>query len=198
MNARRSHPTLDAWLAWLSQDQRDRDLADHLGSCASCGILVDSLVRARSARARGSWRAPNEDVLVRTLGLGMEDPLPSLGSRQQVQWNTAGIRGEGAASVADDATIVAGSCPAGEISVLVRPPLMNAAWSFECRVWLHDAAPTLHAVIALLHEDHVLRRCQARDGETVCFEEVVAEGWTLEFHLPGGDSIVLEDPFAAE
>lgn len=198
MNARRAHPTLEVWLAWIDGAVDDDGLREHLVQCASCRALTDTLRISRDARARGIWAEPSDDVLARAFGARTEAILPRARRPRGIEWQAADVRSGGDASVADDAKIVAGSCAGGEISVLVHPPLRDASWHFEARVWLRDAATDARAVIGLVHGEHVLQQLAARDGETVRFDEVVAGGWALEIHLPNGESVVLRDPFGTE
>lgn len=198
MSARRTHPTLDAWLTWIEGGESGRELTEHLATCASCRALIGALRSARSARARGAWQEPSDEVLGRALGATKEKRLANVKRTRPMQWQASDVRGDGGSAVADDARIVAGSCTGGEISVLVHPPLRDASWRFEARVWLTEAPADARAVIGLVHGDHVLQRHEARDGEMVRFEEIVAEGWTLEIHLPGGETVLLGDPFHGE
>ena len=162
--------------------------------------------RRRSARewldllAQGGarWKEPPEDLVSRALGARREKRLPRTKRRRTVHWDAADVRSPGGPSVADDAKIVAGSCPGGEVSVLVHPPLENATWSFEARIWFAEPDDTARAVIGLVHDDHVLQRHEVADGEMCRFEEIVPDGWSLEIHLPDGDTVVLDDPFHTE
>jgi hypothetical protein len=160
--------------------------------------LLDALRRARRARASGAWAEPPETLVERAFDAVREERMPRVCSRRVKARPSADVRSGDSAAVADDARIVAASCPGGEISVLVHPPLRSAEWRFELRVWLPDADRDAVAQVALVHDDHVLHRCGVLDGRTVRFEEVSASGWTLEIHLPSGHTVVLDDPFTAE
>ena len=146
----------------------------------------------------GVWREPPDDVFERALDLGDQKRLPRGDARRRVRAKVTDVRSAGGPSVADDARILAASCPDGEVSVLVHPPLDDARWRFEVRVWFADAPADSTATVGLVHDDHVLQRVEVGDGETLRFDDVVPEGWTLEIHMPGGATVVLDDPFHAE
>lgn len=196
MSARR-HPSLEAIRAWIADADASPEIGEHVADCRSCRALVDALGAARRARSRGPWVDPPDDVVERALGVKSSRRLPRRDEKKTVHVDPADVRSGDGAAVADDAMIVAGSCAGGDVSVLVHPPLDDALWRFEARVWLAESDGDASATIGLVHDDHVLQSHAAADGAMVRFEEIAPEGWCLEVHMPNGEVVVLDDPFHA-
>lgn len=199
MTASRRHPSADRWLAWIQGENPDAQpeaLESHLAECAGCRALVDTLRSLPARQGRKSWALPSDDLVdqVARMPRGKRTRRPE--KPLVFGWNAPDVRGGGSA-VADDARIVARSCPAGEISVLSFPAADDGRTRIEGRVWLRNPSKEPVSVV-LAHEDHVIVQIEALDGEPFASEEVLAPGWQIEIHFPSGETVVLGDPFAED
>lgn len=194
MSAKRRHPSPDEWIAWIQDPESEDDpavLRDHLSECSGCRALVETL---RVLSTRSGWAMPSDDVTARASRLPRERRVPRPQEPLVMHWDAPDVRGEGSA-VADDARIVARSCPAGEISVMSFPPSHDGRVRVEGRVWLRKPSKEEISIV-LGHEDHVVSELQTPDGAPFVCDEILAPGWQIEIHFPSGESVVLGDPFA--
>ena len=211
MTAKRRHPSPDQWIAWIQDPDAVEDsaaLSKHLTGCPGCGALVETLrllsarkrcsisLKTRLLSARRRWGLPSADVVDRVARLPRAPRAPHPRDPTVMEWDAPDVRGGGSA-VADDARIVARSCPAGEISVMSFPPSHDGRIRVEGRVWLRESSEE-DIVIVLGHEDHVVSELRTSDGMPFHCEELLAPGWQVEIHFPSGDSVVLGDPFAED
>jgi hypothetical protein len=192
------HPSLLDWMQWLRgrlDGARAAQLQAHLQECARCTKDRELLAPFYGAVRVGPLSAPPRRARERVRRLPAQRPAPPAPARpHSVRWPARDVRGFGPASTGESA-MVARSCPGAEISVMATPPRGDGRWRIEGRVWLHQ--PDARAIgVVLAHDDHVLATAELRDGGQFALEEIVSTGWTLEFHLPAGGTLVLKDPFA--
>ena len=204
MSARRRHPSLEDWKLWIASGEQAGSLHDHHSTCTACRALVDTLRTVRRVRATGTWTTPPDHLTASAVAVAGRRRPPRPSRSVPLSCLPVDVRGD-AVVMADDARIVAGSCEEGEVSVLVRPPLEDANWSFEARVWCSDTGqggahgdPGATITVVLVHDDHVIRSVEVADGARARVEDVVPGRWRLEIHMPGGTTLVLDDPFAGE
>ncbi len=142
----------------------------------------------------GTWKGPPEDVLDAAARLPGVDPPGRADEAIAVEWSAPDVRGAGPA-LAGEAQVIARSCPGADLSVMAIPPVGDGEWRIEGRVWLREPSPRAIRVV-LVHEDHVLVQTTLQDGGRFRLRELLPVNWTLEFHLPDGTTLALEDPFA--
>jgi hypothetical protein len=140
--------------------------------------------------------APPRAVRERLRRMPAQRPAPPAPARTHaVRWATRDVRGSGGSVLSGtrETLLLARSCPGAELSVMATPPAGDGCWRIEGRVWLHRADSGAIGVV-LAHQDHVLAASELADGGHFCFEEPVGRGWALEFHLPHGETLRVEDP----
>lgn len=201
MTSRSTHPTLDEWRDWSRgtlSAQRRAQLDAHLRSCQPCSKDARLVTALRAASRVGPMEAPPRAVRERLRRLPAQRPAPPASARAHaVRWAARDVRGGGGSllSGTQETLLLARTCPGAEISIMATPPSGNGSWRIEGRVWLHRAAAGTIGVV-LAHQDHVLAASELSDGGHFCFEEPVGRGWSLEFHLPHGNTLRVEDPRA--
>lgn len=149
---------------------------------------------ARFLGELGTWKSPPEDVLDAAARVpGIAIPSEAV-ETVEVEWSAPDVRGSGAA-LAGEAQVVARSCPGADLSVMAIPPVGDGQWRIEGRVWLRQ--PSSQAIdVVLVHDDHVLSQTSLRDGGRFRMDELLPARWRIEFHLPDGTVLTMEDPFA--
>jgi len=198
MKKRSNHPTLEQWRSWLAGDPsagEGEDLREHLDGCAACADAVDLLRRLVDVALEDSWEPPPERVRSAAYELPRDRPVaPPSHAPMPVHWAPADVRG-GEVGRLQDGQMVVGSFAAAQMSVVAVPPEGEGLWRIDGRIWLRR--PDQRSVrVVLCQQDHVLAQTECRDGESFQLEELLGPGWTLEIHLPTGESYELRDPAA--
>jgi hypothetical protein len=200
MNTRWRHPSLDDWKSYLelsSEDVRARKLHAHLQGCRGCAGLVEVLRSVRGELGKEPWRTPDPELVRRAGRLPKKlRPAPDVRRPLPLSWDAVDVRGTGSGTV-EEGRIVARSCPGADLSIVVLPPRGEHLWVVEGRIWLRRPVGS-RILLVFTQGDHVVRQEEVDDGEHFRIEELVGPGWTLEIHLPAGDTILLHDPFTAD
>ena len=145
----------------------------------------------RAGGRAGSWGGPPSEVRSRACRLKLHDilagvatdRLESIASPDDVR--SCALQGE-------QALLLTREHSEGVLTLAVARGV-DGLWSFEGRIWLHDAQAT-GVRIALGHEDHVVAVRTQPNGEYFELEEFLLEGWWFEVHLPSGQVLRLDDP----
>ena len=135
---------------------------------------------------------PSMEVFERAARVPEVVPAPPVARSYEILIRPRDVRGTGA-GVAGDARIVAQSTDDAQVSIMVLPPSGDRQWQLEGRVWLKQPSDQPIGVV-LCHDDHVLQQCTLPDGGRFRMSETMAAGWSLEFHLPSGNVLVMKDP----
>lgn len=139
---------------------------------------------AENARQR-AWRIPES-----------QDPVPAVSTTAR-SVRPSDVRA--ASTLLDeDRRLVSHSAEHVDLSLLVeRHSDRQCLLSIEGRAWLAEGRPTTTAIeVVWTHEDHVIDHRRLTDGASFRFEGAPVRGWTLEIHVAGEPTVVLEDPGA--
>ncbi|MAF27202.1 MAG: hypothetical protein QF819_01310 [Gemmatimonadota bacterium] len=197
MTARRNHPAPDDWRAWLEGKgtaRRRTELEEHHDTCVRCRREVGTLRVLLRAKQAMKWVAPPERVrkLVERLPDGRL--LPDLtAAARPLAWAPADVRG-GGMGAAGQTRMVSRVVPEAEVGIMATPPKGDGRWRIQGKVWLRKEKPGDAVRIALIHQEHVIARADLPSGGDFVLDEAVGSGWTLEVHLPDGETLTLEDP----
>lgn len=142
-----------------------------------------------------NWIAPPDEVRERAWSvLGSETPIPNVSARAQAL-QPSDVRAA-STMIDEDRRLVAHSADHLDLSLLVeRQSELQGLLSIDGRVWLVDEGSESIDVV-WTHQDHVLAHQRIASGESFVFEGAPVHGWTLEIHVPGQPTVVLEDPGA--
>ena len=155
---------------------------------------LESLLEWMSA---ATWIAPPDEARDRALSvLGSEAAIPAVTARaQSVQ--PSDVRAA-STMIDEDRRLIAHSADHLDLSLLVeRRHDRQGLLSIDGRVWLVDEGSESRTIdVVWTHEDHVLAHDRVASGESFTFEGAPVHGWTLEIHVGGQPTVVLEDPGA--
>ena len=190
MNAFEKHPSVEELTQLAEVGSKAKVTATHVEKCAACRILLEALHRDRA-----TWALPPESVLERSLETRREQPLPIPKQPVRLEPALADVRAAQGALASEEATIVAGTCNAGQVSVLMRPPMADAAWRFEIRVWASAPDQSRDVKIALVHDDHLIARATTSSAGSLSSSRryfPLAGFWKST--SPAARVVVIEDP----
>jgi len=196
MNSLTNHPSIEAWHAWLSKEgagPQRQEMTDHFQVCKQCQSDVELLKTLSKAEMDQPWEAPPVAISDEVANKPGSDPVPKLDHQPvSMEWTPPDVRSAALGAV-DDGQMVVGSYPEAQMSVMAIPPQGEGLWRISGRVWLTDPDPRPLRVVLCL-DDHVLTTAEVKDGENFEIEELLGPGWSLEVHLPTGESYELKDP----
>jgi hypothetical protein len=143
------------------------------------------------------WDAPAEDARRRAREIPhTEHAVPAVSTTAR-SLRPSDVRA--ASTLLDeDRRLVSHSARHVDLSLLVeRHTERQGLLALEGRAWLADEQPRERAIdVVWAHDDHVIDHRRLGDGETFRFEGAPVRGWTLEIHVEGEPTVVLEDPGA--
>jgi len=195
MTPRRPHPDAAAWSRWIDDPAsaaEGAELEAHLESCASCRRLVEMLREVHVARRVARWDSPPETAVWAALSRPAEPAPARPGRPRRVDWEPVDVRGVGLGATGL-ARVASQALRDGEVGIVAVPPGPEGRWRITGKVWTHGR-PTATAEIVLVHDDHVVGVTRTGESGDFELEEVVGPGWSLEIHLPGGETVTLEEP----
>ncbi len=198
MNPRQAHPGMDIWVRFIAGEgegtEERESLASHLESCSRCTKDTEFLQNLQRARRVPKWVAPPTELSSAARRRPQGATLPPAPTQpRNVRWAPADVRG--GVSTASASRMVSRMFPQAELGIVAIPPEASGEWRIEGRVWLREADARAIQVL-LVHDDHVIASTEVFDGGYFELEDVVGSGWSLELHLPTGETLRLEDPDA--
>ena len=146
----------------------------------------------------GQWHRPPRALADRVRRFPADAPAPPRSDHtESLAWMPSDVRSGSDVRNAGEPVLLSRILDDGELAITAVVPEDGGAWSFTGRVWLHDdAGGKAQVKVLLVHDDHVLSDITVKSGEFFEFEEVVAEGWSIEVHMPNDSTLVLDDPTA--
>ena len=144
-----------------------------------------------------TWVAPPDAVRDLALSVhGSEAAIPTVSARAQ-SLQPSDVRAA-STMIGEDRRLVAHSADHLDLSLLVeRQSDFQGLLSIDGRVWLAEEESNSREIdVVWTHEDHVLAHERIASGESFTFEGAPVHGWTLEIHVQGQPTVVLEDPGA--
>ena len=137
--------------------------------------------RARDARSVGDWSSPSSDLVARLLGQHLELAPPRSAETVDLIWDLADVRSVAAA--ASEEALHTRVFSDGELGLRIQDSADGTGLEVRGRIWLRSGGS---AQVLLLQDDHVLAAATCKSGGEFRFEEVLAPGWELKVHPPGG------------
>lgn len=155
---------------------------------------ITELERALEASRTLHWAVPPASARRRARRLPSETPVRRLSPDAYLVARPADVRSSTVLGE-PETTFTSHSSENADISLALT--VRGGFLQIEGRIWRADQdARAAEMEIVWVHGEHVLGRVLVGDGEMFRFEGAPVRGWTLEIALPGGRSLVLQDPSA--
>lgn len=193
MSDPKKHPSQEDWLLWLERGEEvvgASVLEAHLRECDPCRASVALLRELRDAGRVITWSPPPDAIVERAAALPAGGSVPPVGDLEPSSLEPAGVRGAGNVTEAD-ARIITRVFHDGEVGVLVLPPGGDGRCHIRGTMWLRSLEGDIRVVLA--HDEHAIAEVIVRSGQEFEIEEFVPSGWRLEFHLPNGRGLILDE-----